>query len=92
MRRCIKEKNVLALFHWAWVVTLISRSEGVFLTIFASVLSIQLFISPYIGIADNGDFVKIAGRLSLRPTDPDYQFKYFNDNSSKPARDLEELE
>ena len=33
----------------------------------AAVLSAQLFIRPFIGLADNGDFSKVTGRLSLAP-------------------------
>jgi hypothetical protein len=46
----------------------------------------QTFIPPYIGIADNGDFAKITGRLSLGPTDTDYRFKYFNADYVRSAR------
>lgn len=49
-------------------------------------IALQTFIPPYIGIADNGDFAKIAGRLSLGPTDPDHFFKYFNADYVRSTR------
>lgn len=53
--------------------------QDVFLVlIFAAIVSMQVFLPPYIGMADNGDFAKIAGRLSLGPTDPGHRFEYFN--------------
>jgi hypothetical protein len=35
----------------------------------AAILTAQLFVPPFIGIANNGDFGKVAGHLSLAPPD-----------------------
>jgi len=56
------------------------------LFICSSIIAFQTFIPPYIGIADNGDFAKVAGRLSLGPTDPDYSVKYFNADYVRSSR------
>ena len=47
------------------------------MAICAAILTVQLFVSPFIGLADNGDFAKIAGRLSLGPRDGPAKFIYF---------------
>lgn len=52
--------------------------EGALLAIFAAIVCTQILVPPYIGMADNGDFAKIARRLSLVPADPDAGSKYFN--------------
>jgi hypothetical protein len=51
--------------------------EPALLVICAAILIAQLFLSPFIGLADNGDFAKIAGRLSLGPRDGPANFIYF---------------
>ena len=40
----------------------------------------QLWVPPYTGLADNGDFAKVTGRYSLAPVDPGPQptFHFFN--------------
>lgn len=40
----------------------------------------QLWVPPYIGLADNGDFGKVTGRYALAPQDPGPQatFLFFN--------------
>jgi hypothetical protein len=44
-----------------------SWHEPALLAICAAILTVQLFVPPFIGLADNGDFPKITGRLSLGP-------------------------
>ena len=56
------------------------------LLICSCVIAFQVFIPPYVGMADNGDFAKITGRLSLGPTDPDHFFKYFNADYVRSTR------
>lgn len=51
--------------------------EGALLVIFVSLVSIQLFVRPYIGMADNGDFAKVARRFSLVPAEPGSGAQYF---------------
>jgi len=51
--------------------------EGGFMLTFIAFVSIQLFIPPYIGMADNGDFAKVARRLSLVPANTGYGYEYF---------------
>ncbi|MGE5646025.1 MAG: hypothetical protein ACM336_09565 [Acidobacteriota bacterium] len=58
--------------HWPWF------QDTLLAAVFLAIVSLQLFIPPYIGLADNGDFPKIAGRLSLGPADPGSRFDYFN--------------
>ena len=50
--------------------------EVLFLIACAAFISVQLFIPPFIGIADNGDFLKITGRLSLAPEHQIPNFTY----------------
>ncbi len=40
----------------------------------------QLWVPPYVGLADNGDFAKVVGRYALQPVDagPQTTFLYFN--------------
>src|SRR5215467_6044892 len=54
-----------------------SWQETAMLAICATILSAQLLIPPFIGLADNGDFPKITGRLSLGPSDGSPKFTYF---------------
>jgi hypothetical protein len=51
--------------------------ELVLLLICAALLAVQLLIPPFIGIANNGDFPKVAGRLSLGPRVEGQNFLYF---------------
>lgn len=44
-----------------------TRIEILFLAAAAAVLIGQLFLPPFIGLASNGDFSKVTGRLSLGP-------------------------
>jgi hypothetical protein len=53
-------------------------TELALLAIFAGIVCMQVFIPPYIGMADNGDFAKIARRLSLISADPHSGIQYFN--------------
>ncbi len=54
-----------------------SWQEPALLAICAVILSVQLFIPPFIGLADNGDFPKITGRLSLGPKSAGENFIHF---------------
>jgi hypothetical protein len=54
-----------------------SWHEPVLLTICAVILSGQLFVPHFIGLADNGDFPKVTGRLSLGPKDAGENFIHF---------------
>lgn len=50
-----------------------------YLAIFAAVLSIQIFLPPVVGLADNADSVRLIGDLGLTPNYPpaDRFFGYF---------------
>jgi hypothetical protein len=52
-------------------------AELTLLAICASILAAQLFLPPFIGLADNGDFPKVAGPLSLGPKDGPANFIHF---------------
>jgi hypothetical protein len=54
-----------------------SWQEPALLAICAVILSVQLFVPPFIGLADNGDFPKITGRLSLGPRYGGQNFIHF---------------
>jgi hypothetical protein len=54
-----------------------SWHEPALLTICIAILSAQLFVPPFIGLADNGDFPKVTGRLSLGPRDSGENFIHF---------------
>lgn len=44
----------------------------------AGMLAVQLLLPGFIGLADNGDFPKVAGRLCIGPADPQFRtFDYF---------------
>jgi hypothetical protein len=43
----------------------------------AAILSFQLLMPPFIGLASNGDFPKVTGRLSLGPVGNWDSFQYF---------------
>lgn len=45
------------------------RSKYIWLTIFLIPVAWQLWVPPYAGLADNGDFAKVAGRFALTPVD-----------------------
>ena len=52
--------------------------EVLLLGLCAAVCSVQLLFPGYIGIANNGDFLKIVARFSCRPADGDARnFNYF---------------
>jgi hypothetical protein len=53
------------------------KSEAALLTVCAAILAAQLFVPPFIGLADNGDFPKVTGRLSLGPRDGGENFIHF---------------
>jgi hypothetical protein len=44
-----------------------SYLDGVLLALFAAALAIQLFVPPIVGLADNGDFSRVAGPLGIFP-------------------------
>lgn len=44
--------------------------ESATLLVAATLIAFQLFVPPVIGMADNGDFAKVAGRLCMQPPDP----------------------
>ena len=46
--------------------------------LFVALLFIQLLVPPYLGMADNGDFAKVARRFSLLPADPSSKYYYFD--------------
>ena len=52
-----------------------SWHEPALLAICAAILAAQLFVPPFIGLADNGDFPKITGRLSLGPKSAGENFR-----------------
>ncbi|WP_051669819.1 hypothetical protein [Bryobacter aggregatus] len=56
------------------------RSKFLWLLLFLCPIVWQLWVPPYTGLADNGDFAKVVGRYSLAPTAPGPQqtFYYFN--------------
>lgn len=39
--------------------------DGLLLALFAAALAIQLFVPPIVGLADNGDFSRVAGPLGI---------------------------
>ena len=53
------------------------KSEVLLLAICAAILSVQLFIPPFIGLANNGDFPKVTGHLSLGPKIDGENFIHF---------------
>lgn len=54
------------------------RREVALVVACAGILAVQLLLPGFIGLADNGDFPKIAGPLCIAPTDPKAEtFDYF---------------
>jgi hypothetical protein len=51
-------------------------SEFLLVALCAFILTAQLFVPPLIGLADNGDFSKVLGRVGLRKSAGD-NFQYF---------------
>lgn len=52
--------------------------EVLLLGLCAAICSIQIFVPPYIGLANNGDFPKVAGRFGIGPPDGgERNFNYF---------------
>jgi hypothetical protein len=47
-----------------------TRYEAVTLSAVAALIAFQLFIPPVVGMADNGDFAKVAARLCMQPPPP----------------------
>lgn len=56
------------------------RSKIFWLILFLIPVAWQLWVPPYTGLADNGDFAKVVGRFGLKPVDPGPQatFHFFN--------------
>src|SRR3954471_10752502 len=50
--------------------------DGILLGTCILLLSAQLFVRPFIGMADNGDFSKVTGRASLAPKFQVANFSY----------------
>ena len=56
--------------------------------LFAGLLILQLFVPPFIGLANNADFGKVAGWLSLAPVDGwDSNFVFFQPDWIRHQRD-----
>src|SRR4051812_16092744 len=49
-----------------------------FLLLFAVIVSVQIYKAPFVGLANNGDFPKITGALSIGPSGPPERLAYFN--------------
>lgn len=60
----------------------------VLLAAFVAVMASQLFLPGFIGIADTGDFARVAGWLCLAPQDPHATFRYFQPNYFWSARNF----
>jgi hypothetical protein len=56
------------------------------LAICATILAVQLLAPPFIGLASNGDFPKVTGRLSLGPREGLANFIYFVPDYVRSAR------
>ncbi len=56
------------------------RNKILWLCLFLIPIAWQLWLPPFTGLADNGDFAKVIGRLALAPVDPGPQptFHFFN--------------
>jgi hypothetical protein len=52
--------------------------EILFLLLFGLALVIQIFIPPYIGIADNGDFARIIDKVGIKPGADKSYMEYIN--------------
>ena len=50
--------------------SLTQRRKFIWLSLFLLPVAWQLWVWPYAGLADNGDFVKVAGRFGLSAMDP----------------------
>jgi hypothetical protein len=59
--------------------------DVVLVSLLALILTLQLLIPPFIGLADNGDFPKIAGLLCLH-NDGTQNFRYFVSNYAYSQR------
>jgi hypothetical protein len=56
---------------------IVTRLEAATLAAAAILIGIQLFTQPLVGMADNGDFSKVAGRLCMGPTEPMLPVRYW---------------
>ncbi len=67
----------MSLFEIRTSLTL--RSKFIWLSLFLLPVAWQLWVWPYAGLADNGDFAKVAGRFGLSAIDPGGQktFHFF---------------
>jgi hypothetical protein len=55
----------------------LGRFEWILLLLLAALLAGQLLVSPIVGLADNGDYVRITDPLGLRPPVDSWEDKYF---------------
>ncbi len=60
--------------------TVARRTKILWLCLFLIPVVWQLWVPPYVGLADNGDFAKVVGRFGLTPADPGPQptFHFFH--------------
>lgn len=68
----------MSLFELRTTVT--QRTKILWLCLFLIPVAWQLWVPPYVGLADNGDFAKVVGRFALTPADPGPQptFHFFH--------------
>lgn len=68
----IPETYLPARTFWRWY-------EGVLLLLFGVLAAAQLFIPPYLGVADNNDFPKLMGHFCLgRDGHPLFEYAHFS--------------
>ncbi len=60
--------------------------EAALFVVGGTILAVQLFLPHYIGLADNGDFPKVAGRMALWPVHDEYKFQYFSPDYLRSGR------
>ncbi len=63
-----------------------SWHEPALLAICAAILAAEFLAPPFVGLASNGDFPKVTGRLSLGPRDGPADFIYFVPDYVRGAR------
>jgi hypothetical protein len=75
----IPSQSVIGVQSRTWPRVQLPWFDLLFLSACAVVLAVQLFIPPFIGLANNGDFPKMTGRFSLGPQSGDWSenFYYF---------------
>lgn len=60
-----------------WRLARLTRWEYLLILLAAGLIACQILLPPAVGLADNGDFPKIAGRFSLGPEDTSYDSRFF---------------